>query len=563
MAQMTKSMPVHPTLKDNEWVLYPYNHWVQKWDTMFLMILIYYAFAIPYIIGVSGGYHMLHQMGWLVVNFVINALYIIDTFMQFFRAYHDDEGMLVYELKKIARNYGCSGQFILNLLSCFPSQGLIYGMDRMVFGTETDVTDGSFIFYTLIDMTKLLRLTRVKSLAKSSTVHNFWEKQSIPNTMLAVFVGKMMLFCHWLACIWSFVAFVQARSYNFTDEGVPPTWISAWYKSSYTPGSIDPIGWGNDVDRYVLSLFWAIQSVTSIGYGNISPVSRAEFFIANVLMLVSGVFWAYAIGNIINILQHVNSSEEVYKKRMDSANVFINSFAPTDPNGGADYREGDSVTFAPTDSSRDPAYGVGDSDMLALRIRRFLTAQYNKTSRQHPNCDFNSKKLEEIFPVIEHFSPELRRFSSLHLHRGALETIPYLSSKYLSPSEQSEVAFKCVYLEFARGDTFYSHDIYGKGIMVMKTGFCTASRKSKPGQQRWYTRRKPIGINDVLVESDFIQRFEQRRLLFYSYSLVLYIPRSVILEVLEKRPDIWKDCARWRYLQACLLKRAREKRELP
>lgn len=524
---------------------------------------IHHHLTTPVSFSFSGGYHIVHQMGWLVINLVINALYIIDTFMQFFRAYHDHEGMLVYELKKIARNYGCSGQFILNLLSCFPTQGLVYGLDRQVFDGETDVTDNTFILYTLIDMMKLLRLTRLKSLAKSSFLHNFWEKQSIPSTMLAVFVGKMILFCHWLACIWSFIAFVQAKSYNFTEEGVPPTWISEWYKNSHTPGSIDPIGWGNDVDRYILSLFWAIQSVTSIGYGNIAPVSRAEFFIANILMLVSGVFWAYAIGNIINILEHVKSSEEVYKKRMDSANIFINSFAPTDPDGGADYREGDSVTFAPTDSKIDPAYGVGDAEMLAIRIRRFLTAQYNKTSRQHPNADFNSKKLEEIFPVIEHLSPELRRFSSLHLHRGALEMIPYLSSKYLKPHEQSEVAFKCVYLEFARGDTFYEHDIYGKGIMIMKNGFCTASRKSKPGHQRWYTREKPIGINDVLVEGDFIHRSEQRRLLFYSYSLVLYIPRSVILEVLQKRPDIWKDCARWRYLQACLLKRAREKRELP
>jgi len=325
------------------------------------------------------------------------------------------------------------------------------------------------------------------------------------------------------------------------------------------PYPIDPIGWDNDVDRYVLSLFWAIQSVTSIGYGNIAPVSRVEFFMANILMLVSGVFWAYAIGNIINILDHVHSSEEVYKKRMDLANIFINSFAPTDPSGGANYREGDSGSFAPTDPKRDPAIGVGDSEMLATRIRRFLTAQYNKTSRLHPNSDFNLKTLEQVYPVIEHLSPELRRFSSLHLHRGALETIPYLSSKYLSPSEQSEVAFKCVYLEFGRGDTFYEHDLYGKGIMILKSGFCTASRKSKPGQLRWYTRKNPIGINDVLVEGNFIKRFEQRRLLFYSYSLVLYIPRSVILEVLKKRPDIWKDCARWRYLKACLLKRAREK----
>ena len=490
---------------------------------------------------------MLHQTGWFVINLIINVIYIIDMFMQFFRAYYNDEGILEYELKKIARNYLCSRQFLLNLISCFPTQSLLFGLDRVVYHEDVDVTDQSFLLVVVIDLVKLLRIVRVRSLAKSSTfIQTFWEKQSIPSTMLSVFVGKMILFCHWLACFWSFLAFAQARSFDFTKEGVTPTWISVWYETSYTPGSIDPIGWGNDIDRYALSLFWAIQSVTSIGYGNVIPVSRVEYYSANMLILTGGVFWAYAIGSIIQILDHVNSDELRYKEKMDSANGLIRCFIPSDPN-------------------KEPEPGVGDSKMVGQRIRKFITSQYSKKSKLQVDANFNSKKLDEVYPMIDHLSPELRKLSSLHLLRSLLETIPYLSSKYLSASEQSEVAFKCVFIEFGRGESFREHLEYGRGVMILLRGFCAASRKSKPGQKRWYTKWNPIGISDVLVDDDCLGRDEQRKLLFYSYCLALYIPRSVILDVLKKK-RIWKDCARWCYLRACLLKWARErknKRELP
>ena len=319
-----------------------------------------------------------------------------------------------------------------------------------------------------------------------------------------------------------------------------------WYVNTYVPGSIDPNGWGNDVDRYALSLFWAIQSVTSIGYGNIVPVSTLEYYIANALMLTSGVFWGYAIGNIIQILDHVHSVELRYKVKMDSANSMIQSFVPSDPN-------------------REPDFGVGDSNIVASRIRRFVTFQHKKRgSKMNIDIDFNSKELEEVYPMIGDLSPELRQLSSLHLLRDVLEKIPYLSSKYLSPNEQSAVAFKCVFVDFDKAETFYEHLKYGRGIMIVKKGFCLASRRSMPGCRKWYTRGSPIGISDVLVESDFLGRDEQRRLLFYSYSLGVYIPRSVILDVLKRKTFIWKDCARWHYLRACLLKWARErnKREL-
>jgi hypothetical protein len=541
MAKQQQKQPVHPTLKGNEWVLYPSYKWVQNWDVLFLTVLIYYTFAIPYMIGISGGYYMLHNLGWLIVNLTANVIFIIDMFMHFFRAYYDDEGIIVYDLKKIARNYGLSRQFVLNLISCFPTQAVIYGLDRAIFRVDSDVTDQSFLMFVMIDSVKLLRILQINKLAKSSSyVRTVWEKQHVALTMLLVFTVKMVLFCHWLACFWSFIAFVQAQTFDFTSPGVRATWISVWYETSYIPGSINPIGWGNGIDRYALSLFWAIQSVTSIGYGNIAPVSRVEFYVANIIMLMSGVFWAWAIGNIIQILGHVDHISLEHKISMDSANALIRCFDSSDPD-------------------KEPVIGVGDPNMTAVRIRRFISSQYTKKTKQQLDAECNSKELEDVYPMINHLSPELKRLSSLHLLRSLLEMIPYLSSACLTPSEQSEVAFKCVFVEFGRGEIFDEHVKYGRGIMILKRGFCISSKKSCPGQRRGYCRYEPIGISDVLVEDDFLGKDERRRLMFASYSVAVFIPRSVVLDVLGKKPSIWKQCARWCYLRACLLKWARER----
>ena len=39
--------PIHPSLKGERYVLYPRGRWVQNWDIMFLILLLYYCFSIP------------------------------------------------------------------------------------------------------------------------------------------------------------------------------------------------------------------------------------------------------------------------------------------------------------------------------------------------------------------------------------------------------------------------------------------------------------------------------------------------------------------------------------
>ena len=95
---------------------------------------------------------------------------------------------------------------------------------------------------------------------------------------------KIRMVQHWIACIWGFAAFVQAKS--FGDELLTSlNWISNWYEGYYVEGGLNPIGWDNHVQRYALCLFWSIQTITSIGYGNIEPVTQGEVSSSNSLLI--------------------------------------------------------------------------------------------------------------------------------------------------------------------------------------------------------------------------------------------------------------------------------------
>ena len=50
----------------------------------------------------------------------------VDTILLFFRAYYNEDGVIVYELRRIARNYVFSGRFFVHLLASAPLQVRTY-----------------------------------------------------------------------------------------------------------------------------------------------------------------------------------------------------------------------------------------------------------------------------------------------------------------------------------------------------------------------------------------------------------------------------------------------------
>merc|ERR1740139_174835 len=79
------------------------------------------------------------------------------------------------------------------------------------------------------------------------------------------------------------------------------------------------------------------------------------------------------------------------------------------------------------------------------RVRRFITQQRDVSTKSWGGS--NSYKLTDAYPTLRILSPGLQQTCALHLTHSLLETVPYLSCKFLSPQEQAYIAMQSITLE--------------------------------------------------------------------------------------------------------------------
>jgi len=102
----------------------------------------------------------------------------------------------------------------------------------------------------------------------------------------------------------------------WSDEGVEKglTWLSALNEDEE---------YNEHYNVYLLSLYWAIISLTSIGYGDITPQSRLEFIVACLCCSMMACIWAYVIGALCSIMSSMSEYELKFRSTMDDLNWLI------------------------------------------------------------------------------------------------------------------------------------------------------------------------------------------------------------------------------------------------
>ena len=291
----------------------------------------------------------------------------------------------------------------------------------------------------------------------------------------------------------------------------------------------------------MLSLCWAIQTITSIGYGNIIPLTPVEWGVGSFLQLAAGVMWAYIIGGLVGIAKTIDPVGEEYRARNDQATELIQKFT---------FKHGN-------DPDRDQ-YSHRSSKIFhtAQSIRTYLSKQREMCR----NAGFTSE-LAQRFPIIESLSPHLQRTSSLLVAGNHLENIPYFSSRFLSSLEQSYLAINCIFLEYPSGEkleiTNTGIENLGRGVLLITGGsVCYAKNNSRNNSETIILLRggNVIGEETVLVENTNRLLTGTRDYVFFvAYTQLIFIPRDAIMTALFRNPKAWKDCARWKYLKTLIL----------
>ena len=67
----------------------------------------------------------------------------------------------------------------------------------------------------------------------------------------------------------------------------------------------------------VVSVYWSIMTLTSIGYGDVLPVNTIERVICCFGMVLSGFAWTYVLGTVAGIAATLDPNAVLFHTTMD------------------------------------------------------------------------------------------------------------------------------------------------------------------------------------------------------------------------------------------------------
>jgi len=275
--------------KEIPWIILPDNPYKKMWDLLIAFLILYSAIITPYDIAFSDT----NKVSWFEI--LIDILLGIDIVLTFFSAYTDDEENLVKNHRKIIKKY-LKSWFIIDIISVLPISYIFNPTGRYSGLTKISKLPK---LYRLVKLTKLLRITKMSSKGNLNKVTKFFmEKLKINANVerLFFFVLTFLLMNHLCACFWYFMAKIEDFS--------PDSWVVRL-------GYID----SSNVELYIISFYWTLTTVTTVGYGDITAGTTIERIYNLFIMSFGVLLYSFAIGSLSSIVSTLDQkSEEMNQK---------------------------------------------------------------------------------------------------------------------------------------------------------------------------------------------------------------------------------------------------------
>jgi len=228
----------------------------------------------------------------VMLNLLVDVIFIINIILNFWTCFRNSYGQIVSERKVIRARYK-HGWFILDVVSCFPSELLF------MFISKFEKYAGLF------RLTRMLRLGRLWR----STVSFVTSKNNVLKVVRNLLY--FIFFCHWMGGIFFFAGQVQTESNIYTGN--------RWTVEANIANADLPT-------QYLTSLYFSVVTCMSVGYGDIKPHTNSEKILSLMFICSGSVFYAVILSNVsiaLSAMAHLKTAHNNALAQLHRASDFM------------------------------------------------------------------------------------------------------------------------------------------------------------------------------------------------------------------------------------------------
>lgn len=238
---------------------------MKLWENLMIAMILYCAIEIP-----ADFIFKFEDISIVSFNVIVNILFIIDLFINLYK----NKNLKVSSQKNYYYFW-----FWIDFLSATPFEIL-----SIVYPKAYELHFLSFF--------KVFRI--IKLVQYFSTMRNLGniKPSQITYQRFINFLLVSTLGAHWIALAW--------------------IWVRG-------------IGEGESkISAYINALYWTITTITTIGYGDITPQTDFQKIFTMCIMVLGVGFYGYVIGNFTSMLTQVDYVKMNFLEKIDRMNTFLN-----------------------------------------------------------------------------------------------------------------------------------------------------------------------------------------------------------------------------------------------
>lgn len=350
-----------------KWLVNPRGSYMQFWDTMLICGLLYTSVVTPF-----DASFLTPELfdAIFFTNLIVDIIFVLDIFITFNLPFVDaTTGLWIHSRRRIAQRY-FKTWFVIDVVSVFPFDYIL----QAAYGDQIDAS--------ALRAFRLLKLLKLARILRGNRIWMRWRDRigfNLTRLLMFGYIFFTLLMAHWMACILSVIPSFEGAEVNWQTNYFEGSFgldldtisVGTLYIVRFVPcllGSLLSLSVGRrgtchsgvvtctvsfiGTLRYVnkpkvtnlpallflfsssslsfpaaqTSFYYAVMTITTIGFGDVTPQTDLERSFVTFLMLLGASLQAYLIGAVCGLVAELAQGATEHRIVMNTLNEFMNTY---------------------------------------------------------------------------------------------------------------------------------------------------------------------------------------------------------------------------------------------